>query len=79
MNGLGAGNLSTAPRLSRTLFRKALPKDVTLVGMRQERMLDEAFATGDPFKLMRLFGITAQTAMRYIAAAYLERTARLPR
>ncbi|MFF0837747.1 hypothetical protein ACWDU8_07425 [Streptomyces sp. NPDC003388] len=47
--------------------------------MRQERMLDEAFATGDPFKLMRLFGITAQTAMRYIAAAYLERTARLPR
>lgn len=30
-------------------------------------------------KLMRLFGITAQTAMRYVAAAYPERTARLPR
>ncbi|GGZ96960.1 hypothetical protein GCM10010371_66110 [Streptomyces subrutilus] len=35
--------------------------------------------TGDPLKLMRLFGITAQTAMRYLAAAYPERTARLPR
>ncbi|MEW5627223.1 hypothetical protein AB1388_11710 [Streptomyces hydrogenans] len=35
--------------------------------------------TGDPLKLMRLFGITAQTAMRYVAAAYPERTARLPR
>ncbi|WP_329028218.1 hypothetical protein [Streptomyces sp. NBC_00690] len=34
--------------------------------------------TGDPLKLMRLFGITAQTAMRYVAAAYPERTARLP-
>ncbi|MGW9460911.1 NUDIX domain-containing protein [Streptomyces globisporus] len=41
--------------------------------------MDDAVATGDPLKLMRLFGITAQTAMRYVAAAYPERTARLPR
>ncbi|MFJ8536158.1 hypothetical protein [Streptomyces sp. NPDC093591] len=67
------------PTVSRTLLRKAVPKDVTLVGLRQDRMLDEAFATGDPLKLMRLFRITAQTAMRYVAAAYPERTARLPR
>ncbi|MFI6003316.1 SRPBCC domain-containing protein [Streptomyces sp. NPDC051366] len=40
---------------------------------------NEAFATDDPLKLMRLFGITAQTAMRYVAAAYPERTARQPR
>lgn len=30
-------------------------------------------------KLMRLFGITAQTAMRYVRAACPERTAKLPR
>ncbi len=42
-------------------------------------MLNEAFGTGDPLKLMRLFGITAQTAMRYVSAACPERTAKLPR
>lgn len=65
--------------VSRTLLRNTLPKDVTLVGLRQDRILNEAFAIGDPLKLMRLFGITAQTAMRYIAAAYPERTTRLLR
>ncbi|ARF83316.1 hypothetical protein HS99_0018525 [Kitasatospora aureofaciens] len=43
------------------------------------RILDEAFATGDPLKLMRLFGITDATAMRYVGAAYPGRTAKLPR
>ncbi|MER7775805.1 hypothetical protein ABTZ21_12430 [Streptomyces sp. NPDC096191] len=65
--------------VSRTLLRRTLPNNVTLIGLRQDRMLNEAFATGDPLKLMRLFGITAQTAMRYVAAAYPERTARLLR
>ena len=65
--------------VSRTLLRRTLPNDVTLVGLRQDRILNEAFATGDPLKLMRLFGITAQTAMRHVAAAYPERTAQLPR
>jgi hypothetical protein len=32
-------------------------------------MLNEAFGAGDPLKLMRLFGITARTAVRYVAAA----------
>ncbi|MFG2676888.1 hypothetical protein [Streptomyces sp. NPDC048445] len=67
------------PVVSRTLLRKTLPKNVTLVGLRQDRILNEAFATGDPLKLMRLFGITAQTAMRYVGAACPERTAKLPR
>ncbi|MFD9054828.1 hypothetical protein ACH4M8_28360 [Streptomyces albidoflavus] len=67
------------PVVSRTLLRRTLPKNVTLVGLRQDRMLNEAFATGDPLKLMRLFGITAQTAMRYVSAACPERTAKLPR
>ncbi|OEJ29951.1 hypothetical protein AS594_35710 [Streptomyces agglomeratus] len=61
------------------MLRKTLPKDVTLVGLRQDRMLNEAFATGDPLKLMRLFGVTAQTAMRYVTAAHPEHTAKFPR
>ncbi|EDX20999.1 hypothetical protein SSAG_00790 [Streptomyces sp. Mg1] len=44
-----------------------------------QRYANEAFAAGDPFKLMRLFGITAQTAMRGVGAACPERTATLPR
>lgn len=31
------------------------------------------------FPLMRLFGITEQTAMRYVGPAYPERTLKLPR
>ncbi|MGI5398710.1 hypothetical protein ACQEVG_04475 [Streptomyces sp. CA-135486] len=45
----------------------------------QEADLNEAFETADPLKLMRVFGITEKTAMHYIAAAYPERTAKLPR
>jgi hypothetical protein len=30
-------------------------------------------------KLMRLYGITEQTAMRYVGAAHPERTAKLPK
>ncbi|MFF6980291.1 hypothetical protein ACFZAV_21845 [Streptomyces sp. NPDC008343] len=51
---------------------------VTLQRRRQARILNEAFTTGDPLKLMRLFGITEATAMRYVTAAYPERTAKLP-
>ncbi|MFG2821612.1 hypothetical protein ACGFX4_19550 [Kitasatospora sp. NPDC048365] len=56
-----------------------LPKGRTLDRLRQDRILDEAFATGDPLKLMRLFGITEDTAMRYVTTAYPERTTKLPR
>ncbi|MGW2635110.1 hypothetical protein ACWC2K_38250 [Streptomyces chattanoogensis] len=59
--------------------RMAFPKGVTMDGLRQDRILDEAFDKADPLHLMRLFGITAQTAMRYIKAAHPERTAKLPR
>lgn len=47
--------------------------------MRRDRIRDEAFEVGDPLHLMRLFGINARTAMRYITAAHPERTAKLPR
>ena len=36
--------------------------------IRQDRILDEAFATGDPRHLCDLFGISIPTAERYIAA-----------
>jgi hypothetical protein len=41
-------------------------------------MLNEALATSDPLKLMRLFEVTAQTAMRYVGATCPERTAKPP-
>nr|WP_324611413.1 DUF4158 domain-containing protein [Streptomyces sp. NRRL F-5755] len=46
------------------------PKGLTLSGLRQDRILDEAAETADPLRLMRLFGIAEQTAMRYINAAH---------
>jgi hypothetical protein len=60
-------------------MQKVLPKGQTLDRLRQDRILNEAFVTGDPLELMRLFGITEQTAMRYVGIAYPERTAKLPR
>ncbi|MFB6962005.1 hypothetical protein ACFCYB_34745 [Streptomyces sp. NPDC056309] len=67
------------PAVHRNTLQQALPKGLTFDRLRQDRILDEAFTVGDPLKLMRLFGITERTAMRYAAAAYPERTARLPR
>ncbi|WP_344369380.1 hypothetical protein, partial [Streptomyces indiaensis] len=34
--------------------------------LRQDRILDEARHTADPVHLMRVFGIAAETAMKYI-------------
>ena len=59
-------------------LRDALPAGITLQQLRQDRILDEASDTADPLHLMRLFGIAEQTAMRYVAAAHPERTAKLP-
>lgn len=52
---------------------------LTMPTLRQDRIRDEAFAVDDPLHLMRLFGISSQTAMRYITAAHPERTTKLPR
>jgi hypothetical protein len=60
-------------------LRGVLPKGVTLDGLRQDRILDEAFESADPLKLMRLFGITERTAMRYVGVAHPEKTSQLPR
>ncbi|MDT7839595.1 hypothetical protein [Streptomyces justiciae] len=52
---------------------------MTLDRLHQDRILDEALASADPLKLIRLFGITEDTAMRYVTAAHPERTAQLPK
>ncbi|MEU9056241.1 hypothetical protein AB0D37_38625 [Streptomyces sp. NPDC048384] len=66
------------PAVHRITMQKVLPKGQTLDRLRQDRILNEAFITGDPLTLMRLFGITEATAMRYVTAAHPERTAKLP-
>ncbi|WP_231157103.1 hypothetical protein [Streptomyces sp. CNZ748] len=38
----------------------------------QDRILDEARQTSDPVHLMRIFGLGAETAMKYIYAAHPE-------
>jgi site-specific recombinase XerD len=41
--------------------------------LRRDRILDEAAHTADPVHLIRVFGISAKTAMTYIQAAHPER------
>jgi hypothetical protein len=47
--------------------------------LRRDRILDEARHTADPVHLIRVFGIAAETAMKYIYAAHPERRSTLPR
>ncbi|MEV5746482.1 hypothetical protein AB0L00_01575 [Actinoallomurus sp. NPDC052308] len=67
------------PPVSANLLRKAIPRGLTMEGLRQDRILNEAAESADPLKLMRLFGITEQTALRYVTTAHPECTAKLPR
>ncbi|MFE7958752.1 hypothetical protein [Streptomyces sp. NPDC057413] len=67
------------PPVSMTMLHRHLPDGFTLDGLRQDRILNEAFETGDPLKLMRLFGITEKTAMHYVDVAHPEKTSQLPR
>jgi hypothetical protein len=53
------------------------PLGLTLSKLRQDRILDEARQTADPVHLMRVFGIAAETAMKYIYAAHPERRSTL--
>ena len=47
--------------------------------VRQDRILDEARHTADPVHLMRVFGLTATPAMKYVQAAHPERGPAMPR
>jgi hypothetical protein len=44
--------------------------DINASALRQDRILDEATRTADPIHLMRVFGISTQTAMRYLNTAH---------
>lgn len=72
--------MSTCPPVSRLaislIFR---PLGLNPSKLRQDRILDEARHTADPVHLMRVFGITARTAMRYVSTAHPERQAVPPR
>ncbi|WP_301177853.1 hypothetical protein [Actinomadura geliboluensis] len=49
------------------------PLNVTPSKLRQDRILDEARHTADPVHLMRVFGISDTTAMKYVYTAHPER------
>ncbi|MFD3762005.1 hypothetical protein [Streptomyces sp. NPDC058622] len=68
------------PRISTSAITNALAAEgLTMQPVRQDRILHEARHKDDPLHLMRLFGISDTTAMRYITAAHPERTSKLPR
>ncbi len=52
---------------------------LSMSDLRQDRIREEAVLTGDPLHLMQLFGVSSNTAMRYIGAAHPERIAKPPR
>ncbi|MEY9937669.1 hypothetical protein [Streptacidiphilus sp. MAP5-3] len=52
---------------------------VNLSKLRADRILDEARHSADPVRLMRVFGISASTAMKYLHAAHPHRAGVIPR
>ncbi|MFE3387400.1 hypothetical protein [Streptomyces anulatus] len=52
---------------------------LTLNGLRTDRILDEARDTADPVHLVRVFGISIATAMKYVHAAHPHRAGVIPR
>ena len=46
--------------------------------LRSDRFLDEAHETEDPIHLMRVFGISDATAMKYLRAAHPQRFKQAP-
>ncbi|GAA3251005.1 site-specific integrase [Dactylosporangium siamense] len=62
------------PPISEQVISGALHRlGVGASGLRADRILYEAAVTADPVRLMRLFGIKAGTAMRYVRAAHPHR------
>jgi hypothetical protein len=49
------------------------PLGITPSQLRADRILDEARHTADPVRLMRVFGISDTTAMKYLSTAHPER------
>jgi site-specific recombinase XerD len=55
------------------------PLGISPMRLRQDRILDEAKHTEDPVHLMKVFGISDSTAMKYIYAAHPDRQSVIPR
>jgi hypothetical protein len=72
--------MDTLPPISSMVMTDIFrPLGLTPSRLRQDRILDEARHTADPVHLMRVFGISAATAMKYLYAAHPERRSTLPR
>jgi hypothetical protein len=73
-------DMDTCPPVSLMVMNEIFrPLGLTPSGLRQDRILDEARHTADPVHLMRVFGISTKTAMKYVYAAHPERRSALPR
>jgi hypothetical protein len=56
-----------------------IPLGLQASKIRQDRILDEAHYTADPVRLMRIFGISDTTALKYVHAAHPDRGSVIPR
>lgn len=63
----------TTPVGSRFIAECFAPTGITAMRLRQDRILDEARQTADPVRLMRLFGVSDTTAMKYVFTAHPDR------
>jgi integrase len=72
--------MDTHPPISSMVMNDVFkPHGLSASKLRQDRILDEAKHTADPVHLMRVFGIGARTAMKYVYAAHPEKRSSLPR
>lgn len=63
----------TGPVHAFHLWQKFKPLGINLIQLRRDRIFDEARVTVDPLHVMRVFDITADTALTYIYAAHPDR------
>ncbi|MDV9187784.1 hypothetical protein R6L23_06080 [Streptomyces sp. SR27] len=70
---------STDPISADYVSRRFDPAGLTLRAVRADRILDEARETEDPVHLVRVFGISITTAMKYIHTAHPHRGGTIPR
>ncbi|MFJ9683691.1 hypothetical protein ACIRP2_37555 [Streptomyces sp. NPDC101194] len=61
------------------IYRRFDAAGLTLRAVRADRILDEARETEDPVHLVRVFGISITTAMKYIHTAHPHRAGPVPR
>lgn len=69
----------TEPMRSLPMAHLVKPLGISMTRLRQDRILDEAKITADPVHLMRIFGISDSTAMKYVYAAHPDRQSVIPR